>query len=397
MNKRKPLALSIVILCGLLVASVAWAGSASYDLFWWTVDSGGATFSSGGSYELGGTIGQPDAGTLGGGDYALGGGFWGGGAAQPSTGTPGDCNGDGIVSAGDISALVLEIFDGDGDDPADTPGGTFLGNPVGCNANGDTVVSAGDISYTVLLIFGGSGERGGVSGLTSEAALSLPFGSSALSNGPALAIPDQVPASPGGTVTLPINFTANGHNICSMTFSVDYDQTWLSFDATDGNEDGIPDAITLNLPGGFEASVTFDGGDTDGELDFFIGDLFPPLASLSDGTIVYVTLNVGSPPSATEAAVNFSQDPAASFGNTEGQDVPGTTDGGSVLIAGGATTTATATATPTSTPTPTGTPTTRTATPTSTATLVMMPTNTPQPTPTPLHHRVYLPMVLRGW
>jgi len=60
-------------------------GQAGFDLSWWTVDGGGATFSSGGSYELGGTIGQPDAGTLSGGDYTLGGGFWVGGAAVAPT------------------------------------------------------------------------------------------------------------------------------------------------------------------------------------------------------------------------------------------------------------------------------------------------------------------------
>jgi hypothetical protein len=51
----------------------------SYDLSWWTVDGGGHTLST--DYTLGGTVGQPDAGVLSGGDYTLGGGFWGGGAA----------------------------------------------------------------------------------------------------------------------------------------------------------------------------------------------------------------------------------------------------------------------------------------------------------------------------
>ena len=49
-----------------------------YDLSWNTVDGGGAMFSTGGSYSLGGAIGQPDAGTLSGGGYTLAGGFWGG-------------------------------------------------------------------------------------------------------------------------------------------------------------------------------------------------------------------------------------------------------------------------------------------------------------------------------
>ena len=50
-----------------------------YTLDWWTVDGGGATFSTGGGYSLGGTAGQPDAGVLAGGGYTLGGGFWAGG------------------------------------------------------------------------------------------------------------------------------------------------------------------------------------------------------------------------------------------------------------------------------------------------------------------------------
>jgi hypothetical protein len=55
-----------------------------YDLSWSTIDGGGHTFSTGGDYSLGGTIGQPDPGLLAGGDYTLGGGFWGGGAQRVS-------------------------------------------------------------------------------------------------------------------------------------------------------------------------------------------------------------------------------------------------------------------------------------------------------------------------
>ena len=51
-----------------------------YDLTWSTVDGGGWTFSTGEGYSLGGTAGQPDAGVLAGGGYALAGGFWRGGA-----------------------------------------------------------------------------------------------------------------------------------------------------------------------------------------------------------------------------------------------------------------------------------------------------------------------------
>lgn len=77
----------------------------------------------------------------------------------------GDCNGDGNVDAGDLSAVVLEIFDGDGMLPSDTPNinpgtGYFAGNAVGCNPNQDYVVDAGDISCTVMIIFGDTGCTG---------------------------------------------------------------------------------------------------------------------------------------------------------------------------------------------------------------------------------------------
>jgi len=49
-----------------------------YNLSWNTVDGGGYTWSEGGGYFLGGTIGQPDAEVLRGSNYILAGGFWGG-------------------------------------------------------------------------------------------------------------------------------------------------------------------------------------------------------------------------------------------------------------------------------------------------------------------------------
>ena len=52
--------------------------SGSFDLSWNTVNGGGQTFSTGGPYTLGATVGQADAGALSGGGYILEGGFWGG-------------------------------------------------------------------------------------------------------------------------------------------------------------------------------------------------------------------------------------------------------------------------------------------------------------------------------
>jgi hypothetical protein len=78
MRIRAALLLGIIILCVSVVAaapSLAQTGS-GYDLSWSTIDGGGASASTGNGYELGGTIGQPDAGMLNGGGYELSGGFW---------------------------------------------------------------------------------------------------------------------------------------------------------------------------------------------------------------------------------------------------------------------------------------------------------------------------------
>ena len=72
----------------------------------------------------------------------------------------GDCNADNAVNAADVSGLVLEIFDGDGTSPAAVPGGTYPGDPNGCNANADAVVDAGDLACVARIIFGSGGGCG---------------------------------------------------------------------------------------------------------------------------------------------------------------------------------------------------------------------------------------------
>jgi hypothetical protein len=70
-------ALLLLLLLG--TTGLAAANGSEYTLTRWTVDGGGITNRTVGEYTLSGTIGQPDAGLLADDDYALGGGFWGGG------------------------------------------------------------------------------------------------------------------------------------------------------------------------------------------------------------------------------------------------------------------------------------------------------------------------------
>jgi uncharacterized repeat protein (TIGR01451 family) len=214
----------------------------------------------------------------------------------------GDCNGDDAVNLADIWSIVRDIFD-----PA------FQGTS-GCDANQDRQVDAGDVPSTVLIMFTVTRE---------DSPAPLLLCSSAPLPGPALTLPEEVQAYAGQAI-VPLTFTANGHSITSLAFSVDYDETWLALDPTDRDGNGVPDAVVFGLPGDFTYSVTFDEGDADGEVDIFIGDINPPLTSLSDGPFVFMLLDATSSPGAMQGAVRFSLDPAASFGDTSGQSVPGT-------------------------------------------------------------------------
>ncbi len=62
----------------LLVLILSLPAPVDYEISWSTIDGGGGR-SSGGQYELVGTIGQPDAAYSAGGNYELLGGFWPGG------------------------------------------------------------------------------------------------------------------------------------------------------------------------------------------------------------------------------------------------------------------------------------------------------------------------------
>lgn len=77
MSRKRLAFLVALVLCLTASLPVVSQSGSGHDLTWFTIDGGGATLSQGGSFSLNGTIGQADAGTLGGGSYTLVGGFWG--------------------------------------------------------------------------------------------------------------------------------------------------------------------------------------------------------------------------------------------------------------------------------------------------------------------------------
>lgn len=113
----------------IVVALAAFCSTAraQFSIDWFTVDGGGGT-SIGGTFELSGTIGQPDAGVeMTGGTFSLTGGYWAG-AGVPSnpcpwgqTGCTADQDGDGDVDSDDINIFfaAFENADSCGDQDAD--------------------------------------------------------------------------------------------------------------------------------------------------------------------------------------------------------------------------------------------------------------------------------------
>ena len=78
-NRKTTAGLSRSVLFMLLLVMFCGATSmGDYELSWYTIDGGGGV-STGGSYTLTGSIGQPDAGYMYGENYEMLGGFWTGG------------------------------------------------------------------------------------------------------------------------------------------------------------------------------------------------------------------------------------------------------------------------------------------------------------------------------
>jgi hypothetical protein len=120
--RDKPIKFACGIIAVLAAANVA---ADDFSLDWWTIDGGGEMWTTGGDFELSGTIGQSDANVtlMTGGDFELAGGFWPG--VEPFCFA--DLDGDGQVGLSDLAQLLSNYgmtsgmtyddgdLDGDGD------------------------------------------------------------------------------------------------------------------------------------------------------------------------------------------------------------------------------------------------------------------------------------------
>lgn len=165
-----------------------------------------------------------------------------------------------------------------------------------------------------------------------------------LSLEPDLTIPNTPLDASNGSFSVPVNFTGNGADIASVGFSIDYDETCLSFDETDSDTDGMPDAIT-GLPNGFQTTISHNSADSSGELDLSLFDSTTPIGTLRDGPLFTLALTVKpacitTDGSSRDVTINFAASPAPSFGNPGAVDVAGTATGATIALHFNATPTA---------------------------------------------------------
>lgn len=89
-HRRRPWPYVLAIMTLVLLASLVGAQvGGGFDLTWWSIDGGGGEPATGGTYELIGVIGQPEAALATGGEYTLEGGFLQSEANQPQLGFTG--------------------------------------------------------------------------------------------------------------------------------------------------------------------------------------------------------------------------------------------------------------------------------------------------------------------
>jgi hypothetical protein len=209
----------------------------------------------------------------------------------------GDCNGDSSVDAADISACILEIFDRDGTNRSAARYGTAANNFPGtiwCDSNQDIQINAGDIVCTVRRI----------NNLTCTAVASAGMAEASVSVASAV-LSEQ-------TAQAALSLNAGGAAAAAF-FVLSIDPAY-SFDATDYDGNGLPDALQLTIPADYQAVADYNH-DTR-LLQLMVASLNVSAAPLNDGTLGTITLTHAG---ATTEPISIQE---VSVGGINGESLP---------------------------------------------------------------------------
>ena len=227
-----------------------------------------------------------------------------------------DCNNDDQVDIADAVAVILEFSDDDSSDVCDTQGDVPYDGVPCCDCNDDAIIDVADAVCVVNGIGGpfalacppilpepssvptadlrasadGTGQSspdGGAGPVTSRQRARSRHAAPSRPGAP-LSLEQQVL---GDSVVVPLVFKQGRDDgrrggvdeLTAFSICIDFDQDQLEFDATDGDEDGVPDALGLLLPPSHSPIVRVDLTRSNCELQIGMIDLSAPSESLQDG------------------------------------------------------------------------------------------------------------------
>ena len=281
----RPACLSFALLVGVAPAAFA----QTYEISWWTVDSGGSLGNAGGVYVLDSTSGQPDAGgPLAGSPYVLHGGFWaiaaGVGGGRQADLSISKTDGQAAAIPGQpvtytIVATNLGPDDVTGATVTDTLPGVLSGASWTCVASAGsscTAGGAGNIDDSVDLLANGTatytltatvdpaaaGTLDNTAGVTVPAGVTDPVpGNNAATDSDTLTpeadlelvksdAPD--PVTPGGTLTYTLQLTNLGPSASTgmtVTDTLPPEVTFVSSNPGSPTCNEAGGTVTCNLPG----------------------------------------------------------------------------------------------------------------------------------------------------
>ena len=218
---------------------------------------------------------------------------------------PADCNSDGRIDIADAIAIIQELLDDDGKNPCDTQGDVPYDGVSCCDCNGDRQI---DIADSVCVVIG-LGLPGDLVCSSPQTATSLipktelpeaanTMGQSVLRGATSqisepLALEQHVV---GNSVVASLVFKqgpddglpGGADELTAFNICIDYDQDQLVFDAADGDGDGVPDALNLQLPASHSPIVRIDLTRLTCELQIGTVDLSFPSEPLQDGTLAKI-------------------------------------------------------------------------------------------------------------
>jgi hypothetical protein len=186
----------------------------------------------------------------------------------------GDCDSNGRVKFHDVVAVILELFDTRTPEPwYEIYAKGFPGSPQGCDATADKTIDLGDAICTVLILFGFPECS---QGRAASAALNAPAATLGVA---------QVETASGWETA--IHLGTGGNALAAAGFTLAYDPAMGQIDATDADNNGLPDTLHFALPAGVQAWASVDN--EAGLLQVAVVGTVLPLPALGEGELLRIS------------------------------------------------------------------------------------------------------------